>query len=85
MKPVCGPTSETNRKCMQCKITEDAYIEDVASNSTNTRMQWAKKATIHQVTTMLVTSKNIPFPGHNHLLTTGADKPDTLSTSEGDN
>ena len=28
------------------------------------------KATIHQVTTMLVTSKNVLFPGHDHLLTT---------------
>ena len=35
-----------------------------------------KKATIHQVTTMLATSKNVLFPGHNHLLTTGADDPD---------
>ena len=34
-----------------------------------------KKATIHQQTTMLSTSKNVPFPGHNHLLTTGADDP----------
>ena len=25
-----------------------------------------KKATIHQVTTMLATSKNVIFPGHNH-------------------
>ena len=32
-----------------------------------------KKATIHQVTTMLSTSKNALFPGHNYLLTTGAD------------
>ena len=30
-----------------------------------------KKATIHQVTTILATSKNGLFPGHNHLLTTG--------------
>ena len=35
----------------------------------------AKKATIHQVTTMLATSKNVLFPGHNNLLTTGADDP----------
>ena len=28
-----------------------------------------KKATIHQVTTMLATSKDVLFPGHNHLLT----------------
>ena len=31
-----------------------------------------KKATIHKVTIMLSTSKNVLFPGHN-LLTTGAD------------
>ena len=29
-----------------------------------------KKATIHQVIAMLSTSKNVLFPGHNHLLTT---------------
>ena len=28
----------------------------------------AKKVTIHQVTTMLATSKIVLFPGHNHLL-----------------
>ena len=33
----------------------------------------AKKVTIHQVTTMLSTSKDILFPGHNHLLTTSTD------------
>ena len=40
-------------------------------------IQWklslCKKATMHQVTTMLATSKNLQFPGHNHLLTTGID------------
>ena len=34
-----------------------------------------KKATIHQVTTMLATSKNVLFPDHNHQLTTDADDP----------
>ena len=34
-----------------------------------------KKATIHQVTTMLSTSKYVLFSGHNYLLTTGADDP----------
>ena len=34
-----------------------------------------KKATIHQVTAMLATFKNVPFPGPNQLLTTGADDP----------
>ena len=38
----------------------------------------AKKATIYQVTTMLATSENILFPGHNHLLTTGTDETPTL-------
>ena len=32
-----------------------------------------KKATIHQLTTMLATFKNVRFPGHNHLVTAGAD------------
>ena len=36
--------------------------------------------TIHQVTTMLATSKNILFPGHNHLLTTGANDPTLIIT-----
>ena len=39
-----------------------------------------KKHTIHQVTVMLATSKNVIFPGHNHLLTTGTDDP-TLNIS----
>ena len=32
-----------------------------------------KKPTIHQVITMLATSKNVLLSGYNHLLTTGAD------------
>ena len=32
-----------------------------------------KKATIHQVTTMLATSETVLFPGHNCLQTTGTD------------
>ena len=32
-------------------------------------------STIHQVTTILATSKNVLFPGHNHLLTTSTDNP----------
>ena len=38
----------------------------------------SKKATVYQITTMLATSKNVEFPGHNHLLTPFADDPDTL-------
>ena len=41
----------------------------------DTEATLGKKATIHQLTTMLSVSKNGLFPGHNHLLTTGADDP----------
>ena len=34
-----------------------------------------KKATIHQLITMLSTSENVLFPGPNHLLTTSDDDP----------
>ena len=34
-----------------------------------------KQVTIHQPITMLATSINVLFPGHNHLLTTGVDDP----------
>ena len=47
-----------------------------------------KKATIHQEPTMLATSENVLFSGHNHLLTTGTDDQDfgyLPSASEGDN
>ena len=33
----------------------------------------AQKAAIHQLTTMLSTSENTLFSGHNHLLTSGVD------------
>ena len=36
-------------------------------NSTVGRLTLRKKATIHQVTTMLATSENVLFPGHNPL------------------
>ena len=38
------------------------------------------KATIHQVTTMQATSKNVLFLGHNHLLTTSTDDPSLIGT-----
>ena len=34
-----------------------------------------KKSTIHQLTTMLSTPKNVLFPGDSHLQTTGVDVP----------
>ena len=44
-------------------------IKQQMSNNTE------QKATMQQVTTMIATSKNLLFPSHNHLLTTGADDP----------
>ena len=38
-------------------------------------MTLRNKNTVHQVTNMLSTSKNVLFPGPNHLLNTGADDP----------
>ena len=46
-------------------------MSDVIHNAESLR----KKSTIHQVTTMLATSKNILFLGNNHLLITGTDDP----------
>ena len=40
----------------------------------------AQKATVHQVTTILATSKNVLFPGHTHLLTTSTDDPTVIIT-----
>ena len=41
----------------------------------STKLSLRKKGTIHRVTIMLTTSKNVLSPGHNHLLTTGTDDP----------
>ena len=50
-------------------------IEKREKNQTQTGLSLCKKAIIHQVTTILATSKNVLFPDHNHLLTPGADHP----------
>ena len=39
-----------------------------------------KKATIHQLTIMLATSKNVLLSGPNHLLTTSTDDPSLTGT-----
>ena len=46
-----------------CQLKQYALIQ----------IRTAQKATIHQVTAMVSTSKNVLFPGDNHQLTTGAD------------
>ena len=56
--------------------TNDTYVEVFVVQYFVTVcacLHCAKKASLHQVTTMLATSKNALCPCHNHLLTTGAD------------
>ena len=48
-----------------CQPSTDGHLME--------QKHWAK-ATIHQIT-MLATFKNVLFPDHKHLLTTGTDDP----------
>ena len=67
----------------EAHVNNIEYVSDSSSCSSylTAKSIWAilhafilrNEATIHQVTTMLANSKNVPFPGHNHLLTTGID------------
>ena len=62
---------------MSCHITQESNelqmgADLLASGTALSVGTLGKKATIHQVTTMPSTPKNVLFPGHNHLLTTGA-------------
>ena len=59
------------------KVMQFNKMAHLAYCSLSEVINWglSKRATIHQVTTMLATSKNVPFPGHNHLLTTSTDGP----------
>ena len=50
--------------------------------SANGRLNLAKKPLSTSLITMLSTSKNVLFPGHNHLLTSGADDPTLWLSSE---
>ena len=61
-----------------CDALYDKHVTSVHHNDSKESV-WLtlgkKKNTMHQLTTMLSTSKNVLFPGHNHLLTTVADDP----------
>ena len=59
-----------------CITVDDKWVwrHDIATHHVCwVTLRLRKNATIHQVTIMLVPSKNVLFPGSNHLLTTGAD------------
>ena len=51
------------------------YMASIVDNLESLSPALCTKAAIHQVTTMLATSKNVLFPGHDHLLTRGTDGP----------
>ena len=70
---ICDTVNWFLFKVIMCQIVSEMYFKlwYVVFN-----YYMEKKNTIHQVTTMLSTSKNVLFPGPNHLLTTGADELD---------
>ena len=69
--------------------TEVYWSKMLLAPSSESQILWAlldsraKKAAIHQLTTMLSTSKNVLFLSHNHLLTNGADDPSLIITLAG--
>ena len=69
-KDICSVNTAT--KALSASNTS-FFIQTISSELIETLYTGQKKAIIHQVNTMLATSKNVLFPGHNHLLTTGAD------------
>ena len=62
---------------MRGNIREKGEVDEIIKKpcpySLRVMKHSVKKSTIHQVTTMLSTSRNVLFPGPNHLLKTGAD------------
>ena len=66
-----GLAVSIDEKCFQKSSLQ--YSDHSTPSSTFTQATLCNKTTIHQVTTMLATSQNVLFPGHNHLLTTGTD------------
>ena len=64
---IAAPPEETHFVAPNLKAclstVQDVYPECEQSYQYTLR----KKSTIHQVTTILATSKNALFPGHNHL------------------
>ena len=63
-------------KCGTSVISLEVQVHNLnAVQECENDVTLCKKVTMHQLTTMLATSKNVLFPGYNHLLTTGADDP----------
>ena len=70
-------------------LLEWREVHALDHNPTSSFSSTVQMSTVHQVTTMLATSKNVLFLGHNHLLTTGTNDPtlyllpESHRTSEG--
>ena len=52
------------------KIVTNIWSHNMQFDDAAEQYAQHKEAIINQVTTMLSTSKNVLFPGHNHLLST---------------
>ena len=79
--PVCSHINlVSNYQAASIIITRPCVWFDNLEMEGRVEYSLHKNATIHQVTTMLSTAKNVLFLGHNHLLTTSTDEP-TLSLS----
>ena len=66
--------TKKTKKAEDKKLTQRKEHESTINSTVHYNAQ-RKEATIHQVTTMQATSKNVLFPGHNYLLTTSTDDP----------
>ena len=73
--PLVNKTDKILRPCMLAPVVCGMPSKQAFHLSPNNvqRTSTAQKAIIHQLTTMLATSKHVPLPGHRHLLTTGTD------------
>ena len=64
-----------NKVCWCVLCMRAAECSFLICDSSQCSLPLRKKATIHQVTVMLATSKNVLFLCHNHLVTTDTDDP----------
>ena len=72
--PNCHITCPKSRWFLEEEFLACGY-QSLSITWTVCLLSLGKKVTIHQLTTMLATSRNVLFPGYNHLLTIDADDP----------
>ena len=65
----CG-TSTVKTKTIRWLPEYESYVTNI-----DPYIYTGRKDTIKQLTIMLASSRNVLFPGHNYLLTIGADDP----------